>query len=299
MKKCSVRPCEDEQKYIYIAHSFKDKRFVYPVIEQLAKDGYRVWYDEGLIYGADATTDIANKIAGCAVVIAFLSDNTVDSYQFKREVNFAILKKKDIIAVMLEEVHLSPGMEMQMSAFPAIFKYKIENNVFYKSLYSFEIMNLCLGIPDSSIEISDENEYKETLADLYGVDERRNPVIDDALFIESQTEEEGVNLPKAVLIKLTTNEEIEVSIPKMIIGRVVSEKNKPIVDYSIETNSMISRFHAVIIYKNREFYLIDCGAVNKTFLNSDALDINREYLLHDGDVIKLANEKFRFRRLEV
>jgi len=299
MKQCSVRPYVGEQKYIYIAHSFKDKRFVYPVIEQLTKDGYRIWYDEGLIYGSDATTDLADKITRCDVVIAFLSDNTVDSYQFKREINFAILKKKKIIAVMLEEVHLSPGMEMQMSAFPAIFKYKIENNAFYKSLYSFEIMNLCLGEPNDSIEVSDENKYKETLADLCGADERKTLIIDDMTFIKNREEEELKNMSKAFLTKYTTNEKIEISIPKMIIGRAISEKNKPIIDYSIETNSMISRFHAVIIYKNKEFYLVDCGAVNKTFLNCEELDINKEYLLHDGDVIKLANEKYCFQKIEV
>lgn len=300
MKNCSVRPYVGEQKYIYISYSFKDKRFVYPVIEQLSRDGYRVWYDEGLVYGYDTATDLADKITRCGAVIAFLSDNTVDLYQFKKEINFAILKKKEIIVVMLEDVYLSPGMEMQISACPAIFKYKISNNAFYKSLYSFEFMNLCLGEPDAGIEVSDENKYKETLADLFGADERREGVIDDARFIKMrQTGEEREYLPKAVLIKLTTNEEIAISPPKMIIGRVASEKNKPIIDYSIETNSMISRFHAAIIYKNREFYLVDCGAVNKTFLNSDELDINKEYLLRDGDVIKLANEKFRFRRLEV
>ena len=299
MKKCDVRPYAGEQKYIYVAYSLKDKRFVYPVIEQLAKDGYRVWYDDGLIYGADTATDLADKIARSHVIIAFFSDNTADSYPFKREINYAILKKKEIIAVMLDEVHLSPGMEMQMSAFPAIFKYKIENHTFYKSLYSFEIMNMCLGEPDNSIVVSDEDKYRETLADLFGADEHRKPVIDDAAFMEQQTDEGEVNLPRAVLIKITTNEEIKISTPKMIIGRAVSEKSKPIVDYSIETNSMISRFHAVITLKNKEFYLVDCGAVNKTFLNGEELEINKEYLLHDGDVIKLANEKFRFRRLEV
>lgn len=299
MKQCSVRPYEGEQKYIYIAHSFKDKRFVYPVIEQLAKDGYRVWYDEGLIYGADTTTDLAEKITRCGVVIAFLSDNTVDSYQFKREINYAILKKKEIIAVMLEEVHLSPGMEMQMSAFPAIFKYKIENNAFYKSLYSFEIMKLCLGKPNDNIVVSDEIEYKENLADMFGIDERKIPMIDDDLFFKSQSEERGDIVPHAMLTKLNTNEEIVISTPKMVIGRVVSEKNKPIIDYSIESNSMVSKFHAVIIYKDKDFYIIDCGAVNKTYLNSEELIINEEYMLHDGDIIKLANEKFRFRRLEV
>ncbi len=106
-------------------------------------------------------------------------------------------------------------------------------------------------------------------------------------------------MPKAVLIKLTTNEEIEVLTPKMIIGRGNSEKIKPIVDYSIESNSLISRLHAVIFYKEEEYYLVDCGALNKTYLNSEELNINEAYLLNDGDIIKFANEKYRFRRSEV
>ena len=299
MKKCKVSPYNGENNYIYISHSSQDKRYVYPVIEQLTKDGYRVWFDDGENFGPEVTAQIAKRISRCCVFLAFVSDNTADSYQFKREVNFAVLNKKEIIAVMLEEVHFSAGMEMQMMAFPAIYKYKIENNAFLKSLYSFETMNTCLGEPNGNVVVSDEDEYRETLADLFGADERRNPPIDDALFIKIQSEQEGDTVDKAVLVKLTTNEEIEITTPKMIIGRAVSEKNKPIVDYSIETNSMISRFHAVVLYRNKQYYLIDCGAINKSYLNGEELKINEEYLLHDGDIIKLANEKFRFRRLEV
>lgn len=299
MKQCRIRPYEGKQEYIYIAYSFKDKHLVYPIIEQLAKDGYRVWYDEGIIPGVEMP-NIAEKLANCGLVLAFLSDNSVDSHNFRREINYAILKKKNLIAVMLEEVQLALGMEMQISVFPAIYKYKLENNeAFYKRLYSFNMLQPCFGEPDASVVVSDDNEYKENLADWFGVDERRTPPIDEALLFRAQSEEEEIIVPKAVLIKLTTHEEIKIATPKMIIGRAVSEKNKPIVDYSIETNSLISRFHAVILWKNNEFYLVDCGAVNKTFLNSEELNINEEYLLHDGDIIKLANEKFRFRRLEV
>ena len=185
MKQCSVRPYVGEQKYIYIAHSFKDKRFVYPVIEQLARDGYRVHFDEESKNVPEAANYVAEMIARCNIVLAFFSDNTVDSCSFKREVNFAVLKKKEIIAVMLEDVNLSPGIEMQMAAFPAIYKYKLSNTEFYKRLYSFEIMNLCLGEPNYSIEVSDENKYNDTLADLFGIDERRKPPIDDAIFIKA------------------------------------------------------------------------------------------------------------------
>ncbi len=298
MKKCRVAPYSGEQKYIYISHSFKDKRYVYPIIEQLAKDGYRLWYDQGIISGSEAASEIVERILMCDLFLAFFSDNTVDSCQFKKEINFAISKKKEIIAVMLEEVQLSLGIEMQMAAFPAIYKYKIDNRLFYKTLYDMDLISKCGGNPDDTICVSDENEYVETLADLYGVDERRIPPLEDALFAKAGNEE-NIIMPKAILKKLTTNEEIEITTPKMIIGRAMSEKNKPIVDYSIETNSMVSRIHAVIVYKNKEFYLIDCGAVNKTYLNGEELKINEEYLLHDGDVVKLANEKFCFKRIEV
>ena len=185
MKRCAAKPYEGQEKYIFVSYCHKDRAYVFPIIEQLTKDGYRVWYDEGLSYSSDAPAELADKIAGCDVVVAFLSDNTVDSYAFKREINFAILKKKEMIAVMLEDVHLSPGLEMQLAAFPAIFKYKLENSAFYKRLYAFEAMSRCLGDPNDSIEVSDENEYAETLADLYGADERKKPVIPYAALAES------------------------------------------------------------------------------------------------------------------
>ncbi|MBO5744546.1 MAG: TIR domain-containing protein [Clostridia bacterium] len=297
MKKCKVSPYRGESDYIYISHSSQDKRYVYPVIEQLTKDGYRVWFDEGVRFGPEATNEIAEKISRCRVFLAYITENTVDSYQFKRELNFAVINKKDIIALMHEDVCFSLGMEMQMTALHTILKYKVENDAFFKSLYSFEAMSTCLGEPNDSVIVSDEDEYRETLADLFGADERRSPPIDDALFIKIQSEQESDQVVKAVLVKLTTNEEISITTPKMIIGRVISDKSKPIVDYSIETNSMISRIHAVVLFKNKEYYLVDCGSVNKSYLNGDELQINEERLLHDGDIIKLANEKFRFRIL--
>ncbi len=296
MKRCSVRPYEGQQPYIYLAHSSKDKHVVYPIIEQLARDGYRVWYDDGTCDGGEIADAIAQRIAGCTVLLAVFSDNTADSCHFKREVNYAVLKQKEILSVMLEEVFITPGTELQMAAYPAVFKYKLDNDAFYKSLYAFESMTACLGEPDGSIMVSDEDTYRETLTDLYGVDDRSRPILDDALFFEAG---EGETPPTAALTKFTNNDIIKITTPKMILGRAISEKIKPVVDYSIETNSMVSRVHAVITYKNREFYLVDCGAVNKTYLNGRELAINQEYLLHDGDTVKLANEKFRFTRFEV
>lgn len=53
MKRCSVRPYEGDENYIFISYCHKDKAKVFPIIEQLAKDGFRVWYDEGIAPGED------------------------------------------------------------------------------------------------------------------------------------------------------------------------------------------------------------------------------------------------------
>ena len=48
MKRCATKPYEGQDKYIFVSYCHKDRAYVFPVIEQLTKDGYRVWYDEGI-----------------------------------------------------------------------------------------------------------------------------------------------------------------------------------------------------------------------------------------------------------
>lgn len=65
-------------------------------------------------------------------------------------------------------------------------------------------------------------------------------------------------------------------------------------DYFIKDNKAISRRHATIQKDGEKFYIMDCNATNKTYLNSECLVPNKLYLLNDGDEIKLADEKFIF-----
>ena len=79
MKRCSVRPYEGADNYIFVSYCHRDKQEVYPIIERLARDGYRVWYDEGIDPGADWPEVIADHLSRCALCIAFLSDNALNS----------------------------------------------------------------------------------------------------------------------------------------------------------------------------------------------------------------------------
>jgi hypothetical protein len=51
----------------------------------------------------------------------------------------------------------------------------------------------------------------------------------------------------------------------------------------------VSRQHAALYRMNRLILIADLGSHNGTFLNGDRLEPKRFHILHDGDVIQLAN----------
>ena len=120
MRRCSVKPYEGQEAYIFISYCHKDRASVFPIIEQMARDGYRVWYDEGIDPGSEWPEIIASHLNGSAACIAFITENAVNSHNCKREINFALLKKKPFISVILEPVQMSMGMEMQLAATQAM-----------------------------------------------------------------------------------------------------------------------------------------------------------------------------------
>ena len=160
MKRCSVKPYEGEEPYVFISYCHKDRANIFPIIENMAHDGYRVWYDEGIDPGSEWPEIIASHLNGCTVCIAVLSVNSLDSHNCRREVNFALLKNKQFISVILEEVKMPLGMEMQISSNQAIFKYKYTSETeFYTLLYKAECLKSCKGAPDYSVVVSRPEDY--------------------------------------------------------------------------------------------------------------------------------------------
>lgn len=295
MKRCSVRPYDGGEKFIYISYCHRDKKYVFPIMEQMVRDGFRIWFDEGIDTGAEWPEISASHLNRSSACIAFLSETSLSSCYCRREINFAILKKKAVTAVMLEPVRLSLGMEMQLSAVQAIFKYTLEREQdFFSRLYEADALKVCRGPADDSVTVWGPEEYEENLKDLYGIDEIRREPIGDKWFIEAREAQNREESRKpAVLTRLKTNEEIMISEPEMVFGRLASE-----IDYSVEGNSAVSRIHARITYRDNAYYLSDCGSLNSTFLNARELYPGQECLLQEGDIIRFANERFCFHRME-
>lgn len=162
MKRCSVRPYTGRGKYIFVSYCHKDKRYVFPIIEQMARDGYNIWYDEGIDPGSEWPEIIAKHLDECTVCLAIISKNSLNSHNCRREINFALLKKKYFISAVIEQVDLSLGMQLQLSATQSIFKYTLSNDrEFFDKLYEAQALKECYSEPDPKVVVSKPEDYDD------------------------------------------------------------------------------------------------------------------------------------------
>ena len=96
--------------------------------------------------------------------------------------------------------------------------------------------------------------------------------------------------PVPCLIRLKTNESIQICKERFLIG-----KDEEKVDYVIKDNSAVSRIHAIFEKKNGVYYLRDNKSSNKTFVNGISLKEDESILLLSGMIISMANEEFVYK----
>lgn len=307
MRRCGAAPYEGAEEYIFISYCHKDKAIVFPVAERLARDGYRVWYDEGIDPGEEWPEIIAEHLNRCTVCVAFVSENSLNSHNCRREINFALLKKKPFISVITEKVELSPGMEMQLSTAQCVLKYALSSDAeFFEKLYSSEYLKRCLGAPNPDIRVSEPEDYSKDTDGLFSENEKRRDTFGDKWFVSgggakgvtaepaSQREapspsDAGFTPGAAWIVRVKTGERIPVSSPEFKLGRSNTR-----CDCAITGNGAIGRFHAVIVFYDNAYYLTDKSSLNKTYLNSRELVPEERYKLSNKDRFKLANELFVF-----
>lgn len=131
------------EPYIFISYAHKDSGVVLPIIKSLNEAGFLVWYDEGIEAGTEWPEFVAKRLYQSSVVIAFISNAALDSQNCRREINFAISKKKEMLTVYIENVELSLGMEMQLGTTQAMFYTRMSYETFLKNLTSSDILKPC------------------------------------------------------------------------------------------------------------------------------------------------------------
>lgn len=145
------------EPYIFISYAHKDQSLVYPVISKMQRDGFRIWFDEGIAPGSDWDDYIAEHIKGCGYFFAFMSANYLRSVNCMKEIKYALRCRKNHLIVYFENIELPAGLDMNLNSTQSIFKYQYtDEKDFYKKLYStYEIS--CLS-SDQQITQNDQSE---------------------------------------------------------------------------------------------------------------------------------------------
>ena len=108
-------PYEGKETYIFVSYCHKDKEKVYPMLELLARAGYRLWYDAGNHAGDNWVLNIENHLEDSTVVIAFISENASLSHNCKSEITYAFKCRKKVVPVLIDDSDLPKGFRMQLS----------------------------------------------------------------------------------------------------------------------------------------------------------------------------------------
>ncbi len=141
---CRTIPYEGNEPYVFFSYSHQDAETVYPLLEQITRDGYRVWYDDGNHPGDDWAESIAQHLSKCAVCLAMLSPRSAASHNCKSEINYILLHHKRLMTVMLEDFEMSLGMQLQLGTVHYLKRFALPSDaVLLAQLYDTEEMKAC------------------------------------------------------------------------------------------------------------------------------------------------------------
>ena len=159
---CSVKPYEGNKDYIFVSYCREDKKYVYPIIEQLARKGYRIWYDSGIHDGEDWLEEIINYHSKCTVFIPFVTNNAIlHSHNCRKEIVMAFEDNKKILPVVLEKVELTGVWHWAVDSNQAIQQYKMTYEKMIDRLLNAKVLSSCLGEPQPSITVSKPSDYDD------------------------------------------------------------------------------------------------------------------------------------------
>ena len=149
-----IIPYKGTEPYIFISYAHKDGAAVRAVLTRMQKDGYRVWFDEGIDPGTEWDEVIASHVETCGYFLAFVSENYLASENCKDELNYARDLDKKRLLVYLQDVKLPGGMAMRMNRLQNVGKYRYANEEdFYENLYAAEgISAFCSSVDAASVK---------------------------------------------------------------------------------------------------------------------------------------------------
>ena len=97
-------PADEEQPYIFVSYSHRDRKRIFPILRRLYEKGWRFWYDEGLEIGDAYDEVLRAHEENCALFLLFVTSQSVDSCYINRyELPQALEFGKTILVCQLDD----------------------------------------------------------------------------------------------------------------------------------------------------------------------------------------------------
>jgi hypothetical protein len=108
--------------FIFVCYSHREEELIEAEIAALAVRGIRVKYDEGIEPGEAWQDEVADAIETCRAFLIFVSKHSVVSHDCRRELTFALSKKRPVVAVHLDDLELPSALRLQLGDRQAIIR---------------------------------------------------------------------------------------------------------------------------------------------------------------------------------
>lgn len=150
-----MKPYRGNEPFIFISYSHKDTEQVLPIVEEMARTGFRIWFDAGIELGGRWDNDIATHIRDCCIFIPFFTENYLASKNCTNELRYALSKDCKCLAVYLEPVSFEsePGIEMYVNVNQNIMGYKVTPEQLRDRLLNADALQECREHPDMTMPV--------------------------------------------------------------------------------------------------------------------------------------------------
>ncbi len=122
------------EPYVFVSYSHGNSSAVYPELVWLKESGFNIWFDEGIEAGTEWREEIANAITNTGLFIYFVTSDSVQSENCRKEVNLADKLHIPILAIYLEATELSGSLDLTLSDHQAILKYEVTKQEYRQKL---------------------------------------------------------------------------------------------------------------------------------------------------------------------
>lgn len=104
-----------KEPYLFISYSHRDTREVYPILDALNEEKYRLWYDESCENGNDFRDELRTRIEKCEAVILFVSKASMSSPFCGMEIIVARENGKRLYPIYLDDSEIPPAFSILLA----------------------------------------------------------------------------------------------------------------------------------------------------------------------------------------